>query len=1118
MATPASTTALRLPGNLDFGAGGVAVDFLTGAFVKSAIPTSDGTGLVIVLQNAAGAEATATWTPPSGGTGTGLTAEQARDTIADILTEGDGVTIAYVDDGDNAGTITISATLALSDTAPRSVSTGVNAAGTATDAARRDHHHQVPAATTTQAGISEHATAAETRTGTSTTRTVTPSALTAGLDNRASDDAPVAPASTAAAGSSTDFSRSDHRHVEGGDGTVLNGNGAPAGNSGKDGDTYRDDETGDWYKKSAGVWSSALYTPPLLSDADPLASGTASAGASALTSRSDHVHPAGTGEGADLSDDLPVNIGPQSQQGTGDEASRDDHTHYLPHDATLGFSDGALGVSIHDVVEHLSQRIQYYTNENNYSTEGSGAGQVYDTSRYPKNLQWVKAFIRVPLGVDDALYRAGAYRVDSDNEILEVLGQSETSGIITVTGTYRFDFLAEDTSALGIPLEGGERVMVLIRRIGAGDTADTGLRHGSEDDDSPNASYPDAAVDFVLANHVIVQHENPGIGQTTHSHGGGIRGNLQLGYIVIIDHGSLVGDPGNINVSHISSGAATDGQVATADGAGGTAWEDAAAGGGAGTDPETLFDNHPTLVQIGTLSANLASTPTSLTLAALPTETVNTADFLLINSEVIDLSIVNGLTLSGIRGQRGTDAAVHLGGTPVYLLTTANGGLGRTLTTRSWVYGGSNQNAFDLGKALTEAADDGKECIIEVEYDSNDARRYGSITIGAQTLRELRSLARISTSTTHETFPLVMQRVDQTNLTTNAPMFLHFGRKRFDATDATNFSVTSGNDGLRLAVSAGGSAALMYRFYMRVSLVAPGGGASGQESPESGSGFGGELIILYQRVANESRPADPPAAYSAGAYVTDFGDWVDDIGDLTGTGFDWVATGGTAEDADGAIVNRTWALQAYIAVQYAEVIQDNDTYTDAAETGSRFVRHRLTDGSWGPWVPLSVTDWVPVVSDHNGYVIEDTTVSTGTINFDATYFTEMRVTVYTFGAFDAGVPINLGVRGSAIATRWGSYWTGLDTSNATLGFGSYKLRLDDKQGLDIVQLSDNARGDLQSDQQNNDGDEPNPRASCRMDVVGRTINGVLQRNIIGHITWRDHPSYTNRTRITVEMR
>ena len=45
MATPASTTALRLPGNLSFAAGGMAADFLTGAFVKSSIPTSDGTGL-----------------------------------------------------------------------------------------------------------------------------------------------------------------------------------------------------------------------------------------------------------------------------------------------------------------------------------------------------------------------------------------------------------------------------------------------------------------------------------------------------------------------------------------------------------------------------------------------------------------------------------------------------------------------------------------------------------------------------------------------------------------------------------------------------------------------------------------------------------------------------------------------------------------------------------------------------------------------------------------------------------------------------------------------------------------------------------------------------------------
>ena len=62
-------------------------------------------------------------------------------------------------------------------------------------------------------------------------------------------------------------------------------------------------------------------------------------------------------------------------------------------------------------------------------------------------------------------------------------------------------------------------------------------------------------------------------------------------------------------------------------------------GGGGGSGPETLFDNHPTLVQIGTLASNLTSTVTSLTLAALPTETVAITDFLLIESEVIDLSV-----------------------------------------------------------------------------------------------------------------------------------------------------------------------------------------------------------------------------------------------------------------------------------------------------------------------------------------------------------------------------------------------------------------------------------------------------------------------------------------------
>ena len=307
-----------------------------------------------------------------------------------------------------------------------------------------------------------------------------------------------------------------------------------------DGDTYRDDESGEWYKKASGAWSAVLYTPA---------------------------------PGVALSDEYPVNIGPQTQEGTGDEASRDDHTHYLPHDNTIGFVDGALAVSIHDVVEHLSERVRYYTDAIVYNTDGSAAGQVYNTSRYPKNLQWVKAILRVPTGVSDAIYRAGVYRVNETRVIQEVLGESGASGIITGTGEHRFDFVATGTSAFGIPLEGSERIMVLIRRVGAGNTAATGLIRGEENVDSPSNSYPDAVVDFILTNNVQIEHENPTVGQGTHSHGEEIRGNLQLGYTVTINHGALVGDQRNVNAGHIDSGAATDDEFLGNDGNGAAEWK-----------------------------------------------------------------------------------------------------------------------------------------------------------------------------------------------------------------------------------------------------------------------------------------------------------------------------------------------------------------------------------------------------------------------------------------------------------------------------------------------------------------------------------------------------------------
>ena len=155
MAVPSQATALHLSGNLGFFAGGVAVEFLTGAFVKS---ISD-SGLVTV-QNANGVEETGQ------------------------LALSGGATV----------TVTVSAP-------------------TDTDGANGDVHFQV------LAGV-------------------------------------VLAIWFKIAGAWHEFPL-----PQVGDGTVLNGNGPPAGNSGKNGDTYRDDATGSWYKKASDAWSAVLYAP-----------------------------------------------------------------------------------------------------------------------------------------------------------------------------------------------------------------------------------------------------------------------------------------------------------------------------------------------------------------------------------------------------------------------------------------------------------------------------------------------------------------------------------------------------------------------------------------------------------------------------------------------------------------------------------------------------------------------------------------------------------------------------------------------------------------------------------------------------------------------------------------
>ena len=246
-----------------------------------------------------------------------------------------------------------------------------------------------------------------------------------------------------------------------------------------------------------------------------------------------------SGGAGNLATMAPEDVADTAAVGTAARGAREDHVHDLPNDETLEFSStGTLGVSITDVIEHLTQRIRYFTSDAlDHSTDGSAAGQTYDTNRYPKNIFKVRAEVRPDVA---SIYKAGIYTVTSGNQIIAVLGQSEDSIEYPANQSVSIDFdlTATGETDLGVPLEGGERIAVLIRRAGAGDNADTRLRRGSEASSSPSSTYADAELDFALDQHVLYNHEDPSAGDDTDSHGDSIRGNIRIYYQVTIDHGS----------------------------------------------------------------------------------------------------------------------------------------------------------------------------------------------------------------------------------------------------------------------------------------------------------------------------------------------------------------------------------------------------------------------------------------------------------------------------------------------------------------------------------------------------------------------------------------------------
>ena len=161
MATPASTDAAILTGNLLFSAGGVKADDLIGAFIKSVTA-----GGLVTFQNANGLESTVQLTVGGGGSGatvTSGTADPSGGSDGDAYIQVDGSSVVqsiWLNDSGTWTEYTIPAGGTgggpdLSDADPSTVIGSGASPGTSADASRADHQHHLHDGAVTQVKISD---------------------------------------------------------------------------------------------------------------------------------------------------------------------------------------------------------------------------------------------------------------------------------------------------------------------------------------------------------------------------------------------------------------------------------------------------------------------------------------------------------------------------------------------------------------------------------------------------------------------------------------------------------------------------------------------------------------------------------------------------------------------------------------------------------------------------------------------------------------------------------------------------------------------------------------------------------------------------------------------------
>ena len=210
------------------------------------------------------------------------------------------------------------------------------------------------------------------------------------------------------------------------------------------------------------------------------------------------------------------------------------HHHVRPHrrDVRRERPQRDRGVAGAGAVLHQLQRLLQFSG-------GASVGQVYATSQYRKLITKVEVLLNPLVGADAYLVRL--VDTNADNSIKAKLFTSQTRSAPFGLGTAARAFNFHDADGgVGVPVDGGIRLGVLISRLGDNSDSAVAAIHGTEAGNSPRESYDDASVDFELVNDVVYQHIDPAVGASTHSHGTDIRGNIKIFYTLIVDHGDLV--------------------------------------------------------------------------------------------------------------------------------------------------------------------------------------------------------------------------------------------------------------------------------------------------------------------------------------------------------------------------------------------------------------------------------------------------------------------------------------------------------------------------------------------------------------------------------------------------